>query len=85
MPDRSPHHQSIGRIGGLISYATRTPEQEANRKQAAAAGRMRRFLQQVPDEITDPAERMKRALALQRAHMQGIARTSAARRSKKVA
>jgi hypothetical protein len=34
MPDYSKHHQQIGRIGGLVSAATRTPEQEANRKTA---------------------------------------------------
>lgn len=72
MPDKSTHHQRIGRIGGLTSYALRTPEQEAIRKQAAATGRIRRFLEQVPAEITDPAERLCRAMALQRAHMQRI-------------
>lgn len=76
-------HQQYGRIGGLISAATRTPEQEAHRKQAAAAGRMRRFLEQVPDVITDPAERMHRAALLQKAHMQAIARKSAAKRTKR--
>jgi hypothetical protein len=82
MPDYSQHHRQIGRIGGLISAATRTPEQEANRKAAAAAGRMRRFLDQVPDQITDPIERQRRALLLQKAHMQAIAIKSAAKRSK---
>lgn len=80
MPD--PNRQRIGRIGGLTSAAVRTPEQEQHRKEAAAAGRMRRFLDQVPDEITDPAERQRRAAALQRAHMQRIAMKSAARRRK---
>jgi hypothetical protein len=79
---KTTHHQRIGRIGGLTSYATRTPEQETNRKQAAAAGRIRRFLEQVPAEITDPNERMRRALALQTAHMQRIAAKSADRRRK---
>lgn len=77
--------QRIGRIGGLASTARRTPEQEANRKQAAAAGRMRRFLEQVPAEITDPAERQRRARLLQTAHMQAIALKSAAKRTKKAA
>jgi hypothetical protein len=81
MPEQT-RHQRIGRIGGLTSYATRTPEQETNRKQAAAAGRIRRFLEQVPAEITDPAERLRRAIALQTAHMQAIALKSAARRRK---
>lgn len=78
-------HQQIGRQGGLISAATRTPEQEALRKQAAAAGRMRRFLEQVPAVITDPAERMRRAALLQKAHMQDIARKSGDKRRKRPA
>lgn len=82
MSEKSTHHQGIGRIGGLTSYAVRTPAQEANRKQAAAAGRIRRFLEQIPAEITDENERMRRALALQRAHMQAIALKSADRRRK---
>ena len=87
MPEKT-FHQQIGSIAGRISYATRTPEQEANRKAAAAAGRMKRFLDQVPAEITDEKERMKKALQLQRAHMQKIAMKSAQspkRRSKKAA
>jgi hypothetical protein len=78
--DPSRHHQQIGRIGGLTSAAVRTPEQEQRRKVAAAAGRMRRFLEQVPDEITDPAERARRAALLQQAHMQRIALVSVRRR-----
>lgn len=81
MPDRT-FHQQIGRQGGLISYATRTPEQEQRRKDAAAAGRMRRFLEMVPATVTDPVERAKRAQALQTAHMQAIARKSGDRRRK---
>jgi hypothetical protein len=77
--------QQRGRIGGLTSYAVRTPEQEQRRKEAAAAGRMARFLEQVPAEITDPAERQRKAVALQRAHMQGIAAKSADRRRKRAA
>lgn len=80
-----PDMKAIGRIGGLTSAAVRTPEQEANRKQAAAAGRMRRFLEQVPAEITDEQERLRRAGLLQRAHMQAIALKSAARRRKSAA
>lgn len=81
----SEAHRRIGRIGGLTSSAVRTPEQEEHRKAAAAAGRMRRFLEQIPDSITDPDERMRRALQLQRAHMQRIAAVSARRRSKAAA
>jgi hypothetical protein len=46
---------------------------------------MRRFLEQVPAEVTDPAERMRRALLLQRAHMQRIAKKSADARRKPAA
>ncbi|WP_433369077.1 hypothetical protein ACQPZX_42780 [Actinoplanes sp. CA-142083] len=74
------HHQKIGRIGGLVSAATRTPEQEAHRKERAAAGRMKRYLDQIPADVTDPAERMRRASLLQTAHMQKIALVSARRR-----
>jgi hypothetical protein len=80
MPEKSAFHVSIGREGGLKSYATRTPEQEQRRKEAAAAGRMRRFLEQVPAHVTDPIERAQKAAALQKAHMQSIARRSAVRR-----
>lgn len=73
-------HRRNGRVGGLTSSAVRTPEQEQRRKEAAAAGRIRRFLDQVPDEITEPSERMRRALLLQKAHMQRIANVSAERR-----
>jgi hypothetical protein len=85
MPDYSQHYRQIGRQGGLTSYAVRTPEQEANRAARAAEGRMRRFLEMVPAEITDPAERMKRARALQTAHMQSLARKSGERRRKRPA
>jgi hypothetical protein len=83
MPDTAA--QRRGRIGGLTSAAVRTPEQEARRKAAAKAGRMRRFLEAVPAEITDERERWARALLLQTAHMQRIANTSANRRRKKAA
>jgi hypothetical protein len=41
---------------------------------------MKRYLDQIPAEITDEQERWSRALLLQRAHMQRIALTSANRR-----
>lgn len=81
----SEAHRRNGRIGGLTSAAVRTPEQEERRKAAAAAGRIRRYLDQVPAEITDETERMRRAQLLQRAHMQRIAAVSAKRRSKTAA
>jgi len=80
MPEHSTHHRSAGRIGGLTRAARKTNEE--HRKQRAAEGRMRRFLQQVPAEITDPAERMRSAQLLQRAEMTRIAQKSAALRRK---
>ncbi len=74
------HHQQAGRIGGLTRAALQTNEDY--RKQRAAEGRMRRFLNQVPAHITDPAERMKSAELLQRAEMTRIAKKSAANRRK---
>jgi hypothetical protein len=44
---------------------------------------MKRFLDQVPAEITDPIERQRRALLLQKAHMQAIAIKSAATRRRR--
>ena len=80
MPDFSTHHRSAGRIGGLTRAALGTNEEF--RKQRAAEGRMRRFLDQVPADVTDPVERTKRALLLQRAEMTRIAQKSAERRRK---
>lgn len=80
MPERSTHHTMAGRIGGLTRAALGTNEQY--RKDRAAEGRMRRFLDQIPADVTDPAERMRRAELLQRAHMSRIAKTSADRRRK---
>lgn len=80
MPDYSKHHQQAGRIGGMVRAALKTNEDY--RKERAAEGRMRRFLEQVPAEITDPVERMKSAEMLQRAHMTRIAKKSADSRRK---
>jgi hypothetical protein len=77
--------KDYGRIGGLTSAAVRTPEQEQRRKEAAAAGRIRRFLEQVPAEITDPDERIRRARLLEKAHMQAISLKPRAKRRKKAA
>lgn len=77
---RQTRQQAAGRIGGLTRAALGTNEE--HRKQRAAEGRMKRFLDQIPAEITDEDERMRRALLLQRAHMVRIAQTSARRRRK---
>lgn len=75
--------QKGGRIGGLTRAARGTNEQY--RKDRAAEGRMRRFLEMVPAEVTDEAERWQRALLFQRAHMSSIAKKSADRRTKRAA
>jgi hypothetical protein len=75
MPDYSNHHQLAGRIGGLTRAARGTNEQ--HRKDRAKAGFMARFYAQIPAEITDEAERTRRAVLLMRAHMAGIAKKSA--------
>lgn len=80
MPEPRTNHKVIGRIGGLTRAALGTNEQY--RKDRAAEGRMRRFLDQVPAEVTDPAERLRRAQLLQRAHMSRIAMKSAEARRK---
>lgn len=80
MPDYSQHHKRAGAIGGLTRAALGTNEEY--RKQRAAEGRMRRFLDMLPAEVTDPIERARRAELLQRAHMTRIAKKSADARRK---
>ena len=67
-----------GRIGGLSRAA-----KAVNPSEMTAAGRaaqMQKFLDQVPAEITDPADRMRRAQMLRAAHMSRLAlKASAAR------
>jgi hypothetical protein len=75
MSDYSSHHSLAGKIGGLTRAALGTNEEY--RKARAAEGRMKRFLDQVPADVTDPTERMRRAELLQRAHMTRIAKKSA--------
>lgn len=81
--EHSKHHRQAGAIGGLTRAALKTNEDY--RLARAAEGRMRRFLEMVPAEITDPVERMKSAQLLQRAHMTRIAKKSAAVRRKPTA
>lgn len=83
MAEQSKHHQQAGRIGGLTRAARGTNEQ--HRKDRAAEGRMKRYLDQIPAEVTDEGERMRRALLLQKAHMSRIAMKSAATRRKRPA
>lgn len=80
MADHTGHHKLAGAIGGLTRAALKTNEDY--RKQQAAEGRMRRFLEMVPAEITNPIERQRSAELLQRAHMSRIAKKSADLRRK---
>lgn len=80
MADYSNHHSLAGRIGGLTRSALKTNEE--HRKARAKAGFMRRFLDQIPADITDEVERARCAQLLLRAHMAGIAKKSADKRRK---
>lgn len=80
MPDYSNHHAQAGRIGGMVRAARETnPRAFGERGQR---GLMARFLAEVPDEITDEADRARRAHLLLRAHMSRLAMKSAAKRVK---
>jgi len=74
----SKHHVMAGRIGGLTRAARQT--NEADRKEAAARARMRRYDALVPAEITDPDERARRRDLLLRADMTRLAKRSAEKR-----
>lgn len=80
MPDYSRHHQQVGRIGGLTRAALGTNEE--GRKAAAQAARMKRYLDKVPADVTDPDERARRAHLLLRADMSNLGRRSGIARRK---
>lgn len=69
-----------GRIGGLTRAATAASPSEITAT-ARAAG-WQKFLDQVPAEITDPAERQRRAELLRKAHMSRLSLKAAAARSR---
>ena len=66
MPHRSPAQQR-GSIGGLIRAATAADSRDITA--AARDARFRQYLDQVPGQFTDPADRMRRAELLRRADM----------------
>lgn len=80
MADYSKHHAQAGKIGGLTRAALGTNEE--GRKAAVERGRMARFDAMVPDSVTDPAERARRAYLLLRAEMSRLAKRSAEKRAK---
>lgn len=80
MADYSKHHARAGKIGGLMRAARGTNEE--GRKAAAERGRMARFFAEVPDSVTDPIERARRAHLAMRAHMSLLAKKSAESRAK---
>jgi hypothetical protein len=83
MPETgSPMSMSArGRIGGLTRAAL-APDRQAI-TQPARDARMRRYLDQVPACITDPAERRRRAGLLQRADMVRMSALAAAARRRR--
>jgi len=80
MPISRESAQLRGRIGGYTRAAMAATPSEITKKARAAS--WQKFLDQVPPEITDPAERERRAGLLRRAHMSRLAlKASAARRA----
>lgn len=76
-------YQAAGRIGGRIGglrTAALVPDLKAHTKPARDA-RWQKYLDQVPAEITDPAERIARAERLRRADMIALSRKAAAART----
>jgi hypothetical protein len=73
-------YRAAGRIGGLRTAAL-TVDRKAH-TQPARAARFQKFLDGVPTEITDPAERVHRAELLRRAHMISLSQRAAAARSR---
>jgi hypothetical protein len=76
--DRSSY-QMAGHIGGLIKSALCVDGKAATKP--ARDARFQKFIDQVPAEITDPAERIRRAEMLRRADMARLSmRAATARR-----
>lgn len=75
----SDSHRQRGAIGGLTRAAT-AARQEIT--QAARDKQWQKFLDQVPAEVTDPAERQRRAELLRKAHMRRLALKASAARTK---
>jgi hypothetical protein len=70
-----------GRIGAYALHATHDPRETTRAAREAANAR---FERQVPADVTDPAERARRAEYLRKAYFAGLALQSAkARRARK--
>ena len=67
-----------GRIGGLTRAATAADPREITQQARTAA--WQKYLDQVPAEITDPADRERRADLLRRAHMNRLSLKAATAR-----
>lgn len=81
MPQRDTRAMSArGRIGGLMKAANAKDRDSLTR--AARDARWQRYLDRVPDHVTDPAERERRAALIRRADMQRLALKAAASRRK---
>lgn len=82
MSRSSEPYRVAGRIGGLRTAAL-SVDLKAHTKPARDA-RWQKYLDQVPAEITDPADRIARAERLRRADMIMLSRKAAAARSNAV-
>lgn len=81
MPAANPQERSlIASIAADESWAA-TPDR-ANRTAPARKAAMERFEREVPDDITDPAERAIRAAYLRRAYFKRLSLKSAQARRK---
>jgi len=80
-PQLSRVRSRAGRIGALESWG-RTVDREKRTRNAREAA-FQRFLDQVPAEITDPADREKAAESLRKAAMLRLSAAGVAARQRK--
>jgi len=80
MPRSHESYVIAGRIGGTRRAALTVDRRALTA--AATAARMQKYLDQVPPEITDPDDRMDRALKLRYADMLTLSSKAATARSK---
>jgi hypothetical protein len=84
VPGRSREsYQSAGRSGGLIKNALAVDRKGTTR--AAREKAFQKFLDQVPAEVTDPADRIRRAEMLRTAHMIQLSMRAATARTRAAA
>lgn len=80
MPRSRENARLSGSIGGLMRAATAPSRSEITRRARDAL--WQRFLDQVPAEITDPAERQRRAELIRAAHMRRLSLKASIARAK---